>query len=109
MSYEISISRGYRYSDSDFTEITLDEWEGFVSDSLVFEKQEAATAKNPKTGEEIKIRVPNAVRHKEFGFWLTWRAGCISTDYNEELLEEYEKVANSFGAGLFGEEAETIG
>jgi len=108
MSYELSISRGFRYSDDDsFRAISEDEWNSFLELSDDYIPVSEAHGRNPKTGATVSIQLKDTAKHRSLGFYISFRDGCISTDLIEDLLPEYREIASGFDAQLFGEEGET--
>lgn len=106
MSYQISISRGYRWSsDGSYTPISIEEWNQVV-DSLQLERVDHQQSTNPRTGEVMRIECPDSAKVSDGGPLLSWRKGVIDTYGPPEVIDQCRNVADALSAGIFGEEGE---
>ena len=107
MSYEINISRGYRWSgDGSYSPIPLDEWNRVI-DALLLERVELREATNPRTGEVMRMTCPNSAMVSTDGPMLMWRDGDILICGSPDTIPACRAVADALSAGIFGEEGET--
>ena len=118
MGYDVHISRGYKYAESGYDEISLQEWKSAISKHSELEPIEYVEGSNPSTKEVIKIETPNsAIYKKKVGLFIkkqieimfTWKDGIIVTKYTNESDKKYWKeIAEWLNANLYGEEGESI-
>lgn len=118
MSYDVHISRGYKYAETGYKEISLQEWKSTIANHTELEPVEYFEGVNPSTNEVIKIETPNSaiykkkvglIKKRQIEILLTWKDGIIVTKYTNESDKKYWKeIAAWLNANIYGEEGESI-
>ncbi len=111
MGYDLHITKGESWTDSEDNPIPLDEWRAVVERDPHLEAQEFAEATNPRTGEVIRMETPGAALWtdpaSETVAFLGYRNGKISVKTpDEQTIAKMNQVALQFGARVLGDENE---
>jgi hypothetical protein len=110
MGYTVHITRAHEWQESDETPITLEEWLAYVASDPEMRLDGFAEARNPKTGEIIRLESPG------LSVWTAWAAGIAWMDHlhgqvvvknpDTAILEKMCAIAKHLGARVQGDEGE---
>lgn len=110
MGYDVHITRAPEWYESDTTPIALEEWLAYVASDAEMRLDGFAEARNPKTGEIIRIESPG------LSVWTAWSAGTAWMDHcdgrvvvknpDTAILQKMCAIAKHFGARVQGDEGE---
>jgi hypothetical protein len=111
MGYDLHITRGESWADSEEHPIPIDEWRKIVKNDASLEPQEHVEATNPQTGEVIRMETPGGAvwTNPESGseVFFGYRSGKISVkNPDEPTIGKMKRLAALLAARVLGDEDE---
>jgi hypothetical protein len=110
VGYDVHITRAGEWHESEATPIGLDEWLAYVASDPEMRLDGFAEARNPTTGEAIRIESPG------LSVWTTWSEGTAWMDHHggrivvknpdTAILRKMCAIAERLGARVQGDEGE---
>ena len=111
MGYDLHITRGESWADSEEQPISIEEWRDVVNTDASLELREHVEATNPQTGEVILMETPGGAvwTDPESGssVFFDYRNGKISVNNPDDpTISKMKSLASVFAARVLGDEDE---
>jgi hypothetical protein len=109
--YDLHITRARDWTESKKTPITLKDWTEFIKSDKEFRLVEAAEAKNPKTGEVIKLKAEGMAvwtdpKDKSECYFYYHESEISVKNPEDRVIAKMKSVAQKLKARVVGDDGE---